>query len=174
MKRLPTAVFFVLFFAAQVVFAQHPNGTNGNSCHDRVEVMGGQTHDKKEFELRLSKCLPKHFSTFADFLRVGKRSGLDGGLKLQISHGRTWGINLLSGLEHLDRTRGLIGAEAEAEYHHWRFGALGVLGGRFGRVAEFGVETPKLKSLGNVRLGPVARFTPHGAQFLGKLSFEIH
>ncbi len=165
-------VFFVVFFAPGANAQEHGGGSHkASACENRLEAMGGQTHGEVEMEFRVAKCLPKHFILFADFLKVGEHSGMDGGLKFQAFHRQGWGVNFLSGVDRLHHyTKVFVGTEAEAEFRHWRFGASGILGGRFSRMAEFGAETPKLKLFGNVRLGPVVRVSPHGTQFLAKIS----
>jgi len=131
--------------------------------------MGGKTHGEIETEIRTNiKCFAR-ISMFADFLRVGEHSGMDGGLKLQILHREWWELNLLGGLDRLGYTKGFFGAEAEAEFRKWHFGATGVLGGRFGRMAE----CEALKLFGHVGLGPSLRFTKHGTQILAKVTFSI-
>ena len=161
-------VLFVVLCFPFITKGQH--NTAPASCESSFEVMVARANHGFETELRLAKCLPKHFFVFAN-LKVSEHKGFDAGLKFQVLHQERWELNLFSGLDHLShKDRLFVGAEAEVEARRFRLSLGGTLGGHFGRALEFGIQTPKLKWLGNVRLGPVVRFTPHGTQFLAKVS----
>ncbi len=166
-------VFFCVCFLAQGVQGQtHATAPSPSArrCVAEVSAMGGQTHGETEVEIRTNlKCFAR-ISMFADYLQVGKHSGLDGGLKFEILH-RTWlEVDALVGLDRLGKTKAFIGAEAKAKFRGWHAGATGILSGRFGRALELEV----LKLLGdNVGFGPGLRITPEGTQILAKVTFSI-